>query len=164
MLTLRPENTAGVVRAYIEHKLWDRGLNSFSTLARSSGASVRRRGDIASSTNRSRDHRAENCRQRIARARCEILELLATLLDRVGITGWTIEPIRRLPSDRAQFNEALRKALEPVVSQMCEDASAALSQIRCASSTARFPKTSRSSTSCRASANFLTRDRTHFEE
>ena len=27
MLTLRPENTAGVVRAYIEHKLWDRGIN-----------------------------------------------------------------------------------------------------------------------------------------
>jgi histidyl-tRNA synthetase len=27
MLTLRPENTAGVVRAYIEHKLWERGLN-----------------------------------------------------------------------------------------------------------------------------------------
>ena len=26
-LTLRPENTAGVVRAYIEHQLWDRGLN-----------------------------------------------------------------------------------------------------------------------------------------
>ena len=26
-LTLRPENTASVVRAYIEHKLWDRGLN-----------------------------------------------------------------------------------------------------------------------------------------
>src|SRR3984957_12361373 len=25
-LTLRPENTAGVVRAYIEHKMWDRGL------------------------------------------------------------------------------------------------------------------------------------------
>src|ERR1700692_965729 len=26
-LTLRAENTAGVVRAYIEHKLWDGGLN-----------------------------------------------------------------------------------------------------------------------------------------
>src|SRR5215813_8404140 len=26
-LALRPENTAGVVRAYIEHKLWERGLN-----------------------------------------------------------------------------------------------------------------------------------------
>jgi histidyl-tRNA synthetase len=25
-LTLRPENTASVVRAYIEHKLWERGL------------------------------------------------------------------------------------------------------------------------------------------
>ena len=29
-LTLRPENTAGVVRAYIEHKLWDRGLNKLA--------------------------------------------------------------------------------------------------------------------------------------
>ena len=26
-LTLRPEATAGIVRAYIEHKMWDRGLN-----------------------------------------------------------------------------------------------------------------------------------------
>src|ERR1700733_2816172 len=25
--TLRPEAPAGIVRAYIEHKLWDRGLN-----------------------------------------------------------------------------------------------------------------------------------------
>ena len=25
------------------------------------------------------------------------------------------------PADRAQFNEALRKALEPVVGQMCDD-------------------------------------------
>ncbi len=26
-ITLRPENTAGVVRAYIEHNLWERGLS-----------------------------------------------------------------------------------------------------------------------------------------
>src|ERR1700677_4920543 len=31
-LTLRPENTAGVVRAYIEHKLWDRGLNKLFSI------------------------------------------------------------------------------------------------------------------------------------
>ena len=31
-LTLRPENTAGIVRAYIEHKLWERGLNKFFSI------------------------------------------------------------------------------------------------------------------------------------
>jgi histidyl-tRNA synthetase len=47
-LTLRPENTAGVVRAYIEHKLWDRVSTSFTTSGRSFGVSVRRRDDIVS--------------------------------------------------------------------------------------------------------------------
>jgi histidyl-tRNA synthetase len=52
----------------------------------------------------------------------EILELLATLLDRVGITGWTLELNSvGCPSDRAKFNEALRTALEPVVGKMCAD-------------------------------------------
>src|SRR5260370_37613859 len=32
--TLRPENTAGVVRAYIEHRLWDRGLNKLYYIGR----------------------------------------------------------------------------------------------------------------------------------
>ena len=31
-LTLRPENTAGIVRAYIEHKLWERGLNKLFSI------------------------------------------------------------------------------------------------------------------------------------
>src|ERR1700684_1504168 len=31
-LTLPPEDTAGIVRAYIEHKLWERGLNKFFSL------------------------------------------------------------------------------------------------------------------------------------
>ncbi|MGA9640582.1 MAG: histidine--tRNA ligase, partial [Terriglobales bacterium] len=52
----------------------------------------------------------------------EILELLATLLDRVGITGWTLELNSvGCPADRARFNEALRAALEPVVAKMCAD-------------------------------------------
>jgi histidyl-tRNA synthetase len=52
----------------------------------------------------------------------EILELLATLLDRVGIANWTLE-LNSIgsPADRARFNEALRKALEPVVRKMCAD-------------------------------------------
>src|SRR6202043_1874512 len=31
-LTLRPENTAGVVRAYIEHRLGERGLNKLYSI------------------------------------------------------------------------------------------------------------------------------------
>ena len=48
--------------------------------------------------------------------------MLATLLDRLGITGWNLELNSvGAPADRVQFNEALRKALEPVVGQMCTD-------------------------------------------
>jgi histidyl-tRNA synthetase len=50
------------------------------------------------------------------------LELLATLLDRLGIKDWTLE-LNSIgcANDRAAYNEALRKALEPVAAQMCVD-------------------------------------------
>jgi histidyl-tRNA synthetase len=52
----------------------------------------------------------------------EVLEMLATLLDRLGIKGWTLELNSvGCANDRAAFNEALRKALEPVVGNMCVD-------------------------------------------
>jgi len=52
----------------------------------------------------------------------EILEMLATLLDELGITGWTLH-LNSVGSkeDRARYNEVLRAALVPVVSQMCVD-------------------------------------------
>jgi histidyl-tRNA synthetase len=52
----------------------------------------------------------------------EILEMLATLLDELGVTGWTLD-LNSVGSaaDRAHYNEALRAALVPVVSQMCAD-------------------------------------------
>jgi histidyl-tRNA synthetase len=51
-----------------------------------------------------------------------VLELLATLLDRLGIKNWTLELNSvGCPNDRIAYNEALRRALEPVVSNMCED-------------------------------------------
>src|SRR5712671_4668621 len=105
-LTLRPENTAGVVRAYIEHKLWDRGLNKLFYI----GPQFRRE--------RPQKGRYRQFYQRDA----EVLELLATLLDRLGVTGWTLE-LNSIgtPEDRVKFNEALRKALEPVVGKMCAD-------------------------------------------
>ncbi len=122
-LTLRPENTAGVVRAYIEHKLWDRGLNKLFYI----GPQFRRERPQKGRYRQFYQIGAEvigpapSGSESPARD-AEILELLATLLDRVGITGWTLELNSvGCPSDRVKFNEALRAALEPVVGQMCAD-------------------------------------------
>jgi histidyl-tRNA synthetase len=122
-LTLRPEATAGIVRAYIEHKLWDRGLNKLYCI----GPMFRRErpqkgryrqfyqidAEIIGPASAGSDSPARDA---------ELLEMLATLLDRLGIAGWTLELNSvGCPNDRAAFNEALRKALEPVVGKMCVD-------------------------------------------
>jgi histidyl-tRNA synthetase len=122
-LTLRPEATAGIVRAYIEHKLWDRGLNKLYCI----GPMFRRErpqkgryrqfyqidAEVIGPASAGSDSPARDA---------ELLEMLATLLDRLGIAGWTLELNSvGCPKDRAAFNEALRKALEPVVGKMCVD-------------------------------------------
>jgi histidyl-tRNA synthetase len=122
-LTLRPENTAGVVRAYIEHKLWDRGLNKLYYV----GPQFRRErpqkgryrqfyqigAEVIGPTSAGSESPARDA---------EILEMLATLLDRLGITDWNLQLNSvGCPSDRARFNEALRQALEPVKDKMCMD-------------------------------------------
>jgi histidyl-tRNA synthetase len=122
-LTLRPENTAGVVRAYIEHKLWDRGLSKLYYI----GPQFRRErpqkgryrqfyqigAEVIGPTSAGSESPARDA---------EILELLATLLDRLGIKDWTLE-LNSIgcAHDRAAYNEALRKALEPVAPKMCVD-------------------------------------------
>src|SRR5205807_9869578 len=48
--------------------------------------------------------------------------MLATFLNRLGINDWTLQLNSvGCPNDRAVYNEALRKALEPVVDKMCGD-------------------------------------------
>ena len=122
-LTLRPENTAGIVRAYIEHKLWERGLNKFFSI----GPMFRRERPQKGRYRQFYQIDAEvigpasSGSQSPARD-AEILELVATLLDRVGITNWTLELNSvGCPADRIKFNEALRQALAPVVGKMCAD-------------------------------------------
>ncbi len=122
-LTLRPENTAGVVRAYIEHKLWDRGLNKLYYI----GPQFRRERPQKGRYRQFYQIGAEVIGPPSAGSEspardAEILEMLATLLDRLGITDWNLELNSvGCPNDRATFNEALRKALEPVVGKMCVD-------------------------------------------
>jgi histidyl-tRNA synthetase len=122
-LTLRPEATAGIVRAYIENKMWDRGLNKLYLI----GPMFRRErpqkgryrqfyqidAEVIGPASAGSDSPARDA---------EILEMLATLLDRLGITDWNLELNSvGCPNDRAKFNEALRKALEPVKDKMCAD-------------------------------------------
>jgi histidyl-tRNA synthetase len=122
-LTLRPEATAGIVRAYIEHKLGDRGLNKLYCI----GPMFRRErpqkgryrqfyqidAEVIGPASAGSDSPARDA---------EVLEMLATLLDRLGITEWNLQLNSvGCPKDRDAFNEALRQALEPVKDKMCAD-------------------------------------------
>src|ERR1700756_2646057 len=123
-LTLRPENTAGVVRAYIEHGLYKTG-----TLAKLyyMGPQFRRERPQKGRYRQFYQIGAEVIGPPSAGSEspardAEVLELLATLLDRLGIKNWNLELNSvGCPNDRAVYNEALRKALEPVVGQMDAD-------------------------------------------
>jgi histidyl-tRNA synthetase len=122
-LTLRPEATAGIVRAYIEHKLWDRGLNKLYCI----GPMFRRErpqkgryrqfyqidAEVIGPASSGSDSPARDA---------EVLEMIATLLDRLGIKNWTLE-LNSVGSsaERVKFNDALRVALEPVKDKLCGD-------------------------------------------
>ena len=124
MLTLRPENTAGVVRAYIEHGLGESGqLQKLYYI----GPQFRRERPQKGRYRQFSQIGAEVIGPPSAGSEsplrdAEVLEMLATLLDELGITGWTLH-LNSVGSaaDRARYNEALRAALVPVVGQMCED-------------------------------------------
>ncbi len=122
-LTLRPENTAGVVRAYIEHDLGKRGLNKLYYI----GPQFRRERPAKGRFRQFYQIGAEVIGPASSGSEspvrdAELLEMLATLLDRVGITEWRLELNSvGCPTDRARYNQALRQALEPVKNKMCAD-------------------------------------------
>jgi len=122
-LTLRPENTAGVVRAYVEHKLWDRGLNKLYYI----GPQFRRERPQKGRYRQFYQIGAETIGPPSAGSEspardAEMLEMLATFLNRLGINDWKLQLNSvGCSNDRAVYNEALRKALEPVVDKMDGD-------------------------------------------
>jgi histidyl-tRNA synthetase len=122
-LTLRPENTAGVVRAYIEHKLGDRGLNKLYYI----GPQFRRERPQKGRYRQFYQIGAEVIGPATSGSEspardAELLEMLATLLDRLGIKNWNLQ-LNSVGSsnDRVRYNDALREALEPVKDKMCAD-------------------------------------------
>src|SRR5437763_9570987 len=123
-LALRPENTAGVVRAYIENKLWDRpGVQKLYYI----GPQFRRERPQKGRYRQFYQIGAEVIGPPAAGSEspardAEVLEMLATLLDRVGISDWRLELNSvGCASDRPRYNEALRAALGSVAKQMCAD-------------------------------------------
>jgi histidyl-tRNA synthetase len=123
-LTLRPENTAGVVRAYIEHGLGESGLLQKLYYI---GPQFRRERPQKGRYRQFSQIGAEvigppSSGSESPLRDAEVLEMLATLLDELGISGWTLE-LNSVgsPADRARYNETLRAALAPVVVQMCAD-------------------------------------------
>jgi histidyl-tRNA synthetase len=123
-LTLRPENTAGVVRAYIEHKLGETGhLQKLYYI----GPQFRRERPQKGRYRQFSQIGAEIIGPPSAGSEsplrdAEILEMLATLLDELGIAGWTLH-INSVGSaaDRTHYNHILREALIPLAPSMCED-------------------------------------------
>ncbi|MFC6646225.1 histidine--tRNA ligase [Granulicella cerasi] len=123
-LTLRPENTAGVVRAYIEHKLGETGalqklfyIGPQFRRERPQRGRYRQFWQIGAEVIGPQSSGAES-----ALRDAEILEMLATMLDELGIRGWKLE-LNSVGNadDRTCYNAALREALQPVKHLMCED-------------------------------------------
>ncbi len=123
-LTLRPENTAGVVRAYIEHGMADSGM-------------LEKLFYIGPQFRRERPQRGRYRQfwqigaevlgppwsgSDSALRDAEVLEMLATLLDELGVKGWRLA-LNSVGSaeDRTRYSAALREALAPVKHLMCED-------------------------------------------
>ncbi|MEO6119880.1 MAG: histidine--tRNA ligase [Terriglobales bacterium] len=123
-LTLRPENTAGVVRAYIEHKLGDKGLLQKLYYI---GPQFRRERPQKGRYRQFYQIGAEiigpvSAGSESPARDAEIIELLVALLKKIGIKEWALE-INSVGNadDRARYNEALRSALKPIVGKMCAD-------------------------------------------
>ena len=123
-LTLRPENTAGVVRAYIEHKLGQSGgLQKLYYI----GPQFRRERPQKGRFRQFYQIGAEvigppSSGSELPARDAEVIEMLATLLEEVGLKGWSLQ-INSVgdANCRPAYNEALRKALAGVKDRMCAD-------------------------------------------
>ncbi|HTW50205.1 MAG TPA: histidine--tRNA ligase [Acidobacteriaceae bacterium] len=123
-LTLRPENTAGVVRAYIEYKLGETGLLQKLYYI---GPQFRRERPQKGRYRQFWQIGAEVIGPPSAGSEsplrdAEVLEMLASFLDELGITDWTLL-LNSVGSatDRPRYIAALREALAPVKDQMSPD-------------------------------------------
>jgi histidyl-tRNA synthetase len=123
-LTLRPENTAGVVRAYIEHKLGETGqLQKLFYIGPQFRRERPQRGRYRQFWQIGVEVLGPQSSGSESPVRdAEVLEMLATLLDELGVHNWQLQ-LNSVGSseDRKRYNEVLRDALATVKDRMCPD-------------------------------------------
>jgi histidyl-tRNA synthetase len=123
-LTLRPENTAGVVRAYIEHQLDRTGLLQKLYYI---GPQFRRERPQKGRYRQFYQIGAEvmgppSAGSELPMRDAEVIVMLVALLDSVGLKGWTLHLNSvGCDKDRPIYNQALRDALASVKDKMCAD-------------------------------------------
>jgi len=118
-LTLRPENTASVLRAYIEHRLDQQpGLQKLYYL----GPMFRRERPQKGRYRQFYQIGAEAIGSDSPAVDAEVIELVVALLHEVGIHDFQLL-INSVGSkeSRAKYNEALRAQLKDVAPRMCVD-------------------------------------------
>lgn len=118
-LTLRPEATASAVRAYIEHRMWERpGL----TRLYYQGPMFRRERPQKGRYRQFYQIGAEVLGGDAAWIDFELLAMLRMLLERCGIEGadLVLNSVG-CPNDRPRYHAALRAALAPQLPHMCAD-------------------------------------------
>jgi histidyl-tRNA synthetase len=118
-LTLRPENTASVIRSYIEHRLDQQpGLHKLYYM----GPMFRRERPQKGRYRQFYQIGAEAIGSDSPAVDAEVIEMVVRLLEELKLTGFEllINSVGTKES-RSTYNEALRTELSSVVSQMCED-------------------------------------------
>jgi histidyl-tRNA synthetase len=118
-LTLRPEATASVVRAYIEHSLYNQGgIHKLYYI----GPMFRRERPQKGRYRQFYQIGAEVLGSENPLVDVEVLEMLVLFLDRVGIHEYQLLLNSvGCPKCRTEYLEVLRQALESVKATMCAD-------------------------------------------
>jgi histidyl-tRNA synthetase len=118
-LTLRPENTASVLRAYIEHRLDQQpGLQKLYYI----GPMFRRERPQKGRYRQFFQIGVEAIGTESPFLDAEVIEMVVVLLRELGLQGFTLLLNSVGCKDcRAKFNEALREKLKDVAPRMCSD-------------------------------------------
>jgi histidyl-tRNA synthetase len=118
-LTLRPENTASVIRAYIEHRLDQRpGVQKLYYM----GPMFRRERPQKGRYRQFFQIGAEAIGSESPAVDAEVIEMVVEFFQRVGLSGFSL--LVNSVGDhncRPQYVERLREALGPVAPRMCGD-------------------------------------------
>ncbi|MGO9230490.1 MAG: histidine--tRNA ligase [Bryobacteraceae bacterium] len=118
-LTLRPENTASVIRAYIEHRLDQRpGVQKLYYM----GPMFRRERPQAGRYRQFYQIGAEAIGSESPAVDAEVIEMVVEILNRAGLSGF--ELLINSVGDhncRPQYVEKLREAVQPMAASLCGD-------------------------------------------